>query len=172
LQKFFGEQYTRAAVQRMLPNPSVSNFPAPPFSWSDVARVCRRVCVLRERGLNEEAERLRAGELMEMVATVRTPGDNDTDVTERLNHLFATEAERVANAAVLAELLLPQISARLNAVTTPTAASKTPTAAVGVPARAEKPAQRSGSIADFIDDMIAQDKPTDRSGPGAQRRAS
>ena len=61
-----------------------------------MARACRRVCVLRERGQNEEAERMRAEEVMSMVATLRGPTDSDAAVTDRLNSLFATEAERVA----------------------------------------------------------------------------
>lgn len=148
------------------------------MAWSDIARVCRRVCVLRERGQIEEAERLRAGELMEKVAIARSPAETDTAVTERLNAIFAAETERVANASVLAELLAPLLTgqvfspeaARAIETTTKPAPIAAPVASSGV---VEKPAPpRAGSIADFIDEMIAQEKPPVRSTEAGQRRAS
>ena len=135
--------------------------------------------MLRERGHNEEAERLRAGELMAMLATVRAPDESDATVTERLNALFAVEAERVANAAVLAEILVPMISEQLRpAISTGVAAPGVPQPGVPVAPLtsvtvAPRPAApRPASIADFIDDMIAQESPPDRPGQGTQRRAS
>ena len=134
--------------------------------------MCRRVCVLRERGQNEVAERLRAGELMTMLAAVRTPGDSDAATTERLNAIFATEAERVANAAVVAEILVPMITEQLRPLMGSTVASSAIPTPVVVPP-VPKPSQpRPASIADFIDDMIAQERPPDRPGQGSQRRAS
>jgi hypothetical protein len=131
------------------------------------------VCVLRERGHNEAAERLRADELMPLLAAVRLPTDDDAAITERLNSLFATEGERVANAAVLAEMVGPMIADQLRPLATvqAPAAASAPVVASLIPAA--KPAQlRPASIADFIDDMIAQEKPPERPGQGAQRRAS
>jgi hypothetical protein len=135
--------------------------------------VCRRVCILRERGQNEEAERLRAGELMTMLAAIRAPDDSDATITDRLNALFATEAERVANAAVLAEILVPMIAEQLRPLTASSAAAnEIPAPSVVAPAPSKPVQPRPASIADFIDDMIAQERPLDRPGPGAQRRAS
>jgi hypothetical protein len=134
------------------------------------------VCVLRERGQPEAAERLRAGELMTMLASVRAPADSDAAIAERLNAIFATEAERVANASVLCELLLPALTEKFQLQANPPAPATamepvlatTPSAPF-----AEKPAApRAGSIADFIDEMIAQEKPPARSGGITQRRAS
>ena len=151
----------------------MSNFPAPAVSWSDVALVCRRVCLLRERGQNEVAERLRAGELMTVLAAIRTPGDSDAGITERLNAIFAAEAERVANAAVLAEILVPMLTEQLRPLgVAPVASSTSVPAPVVSPPVAKPPQPRPASIADFIDDMIAQEKPPDRPGQGTQRRAS
>jgi hypothetical protein len=136
------------------------------------------VCVLRERGQPEEAERLRAGELMTMLASVRTPTESDAAISERLNAIFAAESERVANAAVLCELLLPLLSEKASL---PAKTSAPPVAVAIEPALAaapsepipEKPAApRAASIADFIDEMIAQEKPPPRSGGNTQRRAS
>lgn len=106
---------------------------------------------------------------MTMLAAVRTPADTDAGITERLNALFATEAERVANAAVLAEMLVPLLSDQLGRMIAPpvttSAIAPAPTATV-TPA---KPAKRPVSVADFIDDMLAQERPPPAA---AQRRAS
>jgi hypothetical protein len=135
--------------------------------------MCRRVCVLRERGHPDDAERLRAGELMAMVAAIRTPAESDAAVSERLNAIFAQEAERVANAAVLAELLAPSLLEKLQPQpgAEPNTTRASPSIAPPLPVE-KTVAPRAGSIADFIDEMIAQEKPPARPGPGAQRRAS
>lgn len=155
----------------MLPNPSVSNFPAQPSSWSDLARVCRRVCVLRERGFAADAERLRIGELAEMVAALRGSSDTDEAIEQRLAATFAVEAERVANAAVLAELLAPLLTDARGVSGGPAAPGVD--SASPLPASIPKPAPRAGplDLADFIDDMIAQERPSSRT-PATQRRAS
>jgi len=159
-----------AAVLPMLLTLPVSNFPAPTVSWSDVARVCRRVCVLRERGLPDEAENLRAGALIELLAAVRAPADTDASVMERLEATFAVEAERVANAAVLAELLVPLLS-EVRTPALPPGLRPVPPAEVARPTKPVTP-RTAASIADFIDEMIAQENPPNHSGGGAQRRAS
>ena len=116
---------------------------------------------------------------MAMLASVRAPTDSDAAVAERLNAIFAAEAERVANAAVLCELLAPvlaekfHLQARAPAPAVAAAAVEPALAAVPAAPIAEKPAApRAESIADFIDEMIAQEKPPPRSGGNTQRRAS
>lgn len=112
---------------------------------------------------------------MAMVAAVRTPSDTDAAVTERLNAMFATEAERVANAAVLAELLVPSLLEKLQPQLRHATVLEVPPAplSVNLPAPVEKPpAPRAASIADFIDEMIAQEKPPARPSSGSERRAS
>ena len=128
--------------------------------------------MLRERGQSEVAERLRAGELMTLLAAIRTPGDSDAAITERLNAVFAAEAERVANAAVLAEILVPMLTEQLRPLGASSAAPTPVPTPVAAPPVAKPKQPRPASIADFIDDMIAQEKPPDRPGQGAQRRAS
>jgi hypothetical protein len=140
------------------------------ISWSDVARVCRRVCILRERGQHEEAERLRAGSLLDMVSKLRTSIDSETTVTERLDAIFAVEVERVANAAALAEILVPLLAEQLRPLAGAPSLAPTPVPEISRPAKPAAP-RTPASIADFIDDMIAQESPPDRPG-GAQRRAS
>lgn len=172
LRNFFAEHWQNGFVEPVLPNPSVSNFPAQAPSWSDLARVCRRVCVLRERGLAADAERVRAGELAEILAALRTPDDTEEAIAQRLAATFAVEAERVANAAVLAELLAPLIAEHARPAAEPLG-QRTDSAS---PLPGPKPVARTGplDLADFIDDMIAQERPPpSRAGPAAtQRRAS
>ena len=128
--------------------------------------------MLRERGQSDVAERLRSGELMTLLATIRTPGDSDAAITERLNAIFAAEAERVANAAVLAEILVPMLTEQLRPLGASSIAPTPVPAPVVAPPVAKPRQPRPASIADFIDDMIAQEKPPDRPGQGSQRRAS
>ena len=116
---------------------------------------------------------------MTMVASVRAPTDSDAAIAERLNAIFAAESERVANAAVLCELLLPVLAEKFHLQAkppTPLVAAVTLEPAPASPPSepiAEKPAApRAASIADFIDEMIAQEKPPPRSGGNTQRRAS
>lgn len=134
--------------------------------------------MLRERGQGEDAERVRADELMPLVAALRTPDDSEAAITEKLNALFAIEAERVANAAVLADLLVPMLAEQLRPHATPLAVGTPVASRAGampatnsVPSAKPTPA-RGGSIADFIDDMIAQESPPPRPGHDSQRRAS
>ena len=156
----------------MLPTALVSNSPAPVPEWSDVARECRRVCVLRERGRNDEAEQVRQGFLADLVSAARAPTDTDADVAARLETLFARETERVANAAVLAELLLPVLLENLRAVVATASAASVVKPAAPILPRTSTPPTAAISIADFIDAMIARENSVDSSNPNARRRAS
>src|SRR5436189_74039 len=107
------------------------------------------MCILHEQGNDAEAERLRTTALTAALARAKTNEESDSLLTARLDALFAVERERVANAAVLAELLAPLLGERSAVVVPfPSAAVKAST-----PARA-----RAASIADFIDEMIAQER--------------
>ncbi|MEO5957920.1 MAG: hypothetical protein ABIZ49_12400 [Opitutaceae bacterium] len=160
----------------MLINPSVPYSTAESTLWSDVARLCRRICTLRERGQMEEAESLRVGPLAEMLAPYRIETKSDAETTRRLELIYAAEAERIANAAVLASLLAPLLNDHLQALVTALSHAAPVSSLASHPAsvapRAEKkspPARRPavGSIADFIDEMIAQERPPTRPGSAA-----
>lgn len=152
-------------------DPSVPRFPAQPISWSEIARICRRICLLRECHQPDAAEELRRGALAEAIAAIRTTSAPDAALEQKLEATFAAESERVANAAVLAELLAPLI------------AQQQPASEPGRPARIHEPAGETpalpvpppargdpADIAHFIDEMIAQEQPTPRG--GSTRRAS
>lgn len=156
-------------------NPHPSQFPAQPVAWSEIARLCRRICLLRECGQPAEAEHVRQGALQEALATLTAAGTDADFVAHQLESIFAAEAERVANAAVLAELLRPMLGAQLNGSngstvddSTPRATSATPFAPAPVAARAEPSRSAPGDIASFIDDMLAQER-TPPHAPGNRR---
>jgi hypothetical protein len=159
-------------------DPSVPRFPAQPISWSEVARLCRRICLLRECNQAAAAEDLRRGPLAEALGAIRTTADSDEAIQQKLDAIFAAEAERVANAAVLAELLAPLIGQKtqshdpFGSVAAGVALeAAAPPAIAPPPAPAPAPQRRDpADIAHFIDEMIAQDRPPSR--PPPARRAS
>jgi len=124
--------------------------------------------VLRERGRSEEAEQLRASSLEQLLSDRRSEGEPDATIDDHLAAILVTEQERVANAAVLAELLLPILSEHLRS-----SAPLAKIAAVAAPPARPPAAPRvpSTGIADFIDEMIAQER-ADGSDPASHRRAS
>lgn len=134
-----------------------------------MARLCRRICVLRERGDAVEAARLESEPLAELIASLHAAGESEAAVQQRVAALFAVEEERVADAAVLAELLLPALQGRM-AITSQEPArnhiSDTPRPAfVAAVPPAPVPRKRSTDIATFIDEMLEQED-------AATRRAS
>lgn len=136
----------------------MSNVAAPDIPWSQIALICRRVCVLRERGLHVEADELQAGALADAVAAVQASGVAPEACEARVEKIFIHESDRVATAAVVAELLLPALLERLKAPA-PSMSAPTPLPArSAVPRVVMTPPPRCGgaSIADFIDAMIAQ----------------
>jgi hypothetical protein len=163
-------------------NPTVPCFNFQPDSWTDVARLCRRICLLRECGRNDEAEHVRHSALAEAIAARRSAGDSEAMIEQRLDAMFAVEAERVANAAVLAELLAPLLGGRqfhsqdpftaLAGAPEPVA-RKVPTPPVPLhvaPLEAPAPRADASDISHFIDAMIAQERSPSRDGD--VRRAS
>lgn len=141
-----------------------------------MARLVRRVCVLRERGEVDAAENLRNGALASLIEFLHTSGDDPASIDQRIEVIYVTEQERVANASALAELLLPLLTdsapvfgaSAESAPSVTTMPSPPPTAPIAPP---DKPARRPGDIADFLDDMIAQERAEDAD-PSSRRRAS
>ena len=160
---------------RLLLNRSASNFPPPSATWNDVARLVRRVCVLRERGETDEAENLHNGALASLLASLRQTSDDPASVEQRIEAIYVIEQERVANASALAELLLPLLtdSAPLFGALSepPMTAMPSPPPTAAYEAEPAKPARRPGDIADFLDDMIAQER-AEETPPASRRRAS
>jgi len=121
--------------------------------WIEVGRVYRRICFLRFEGMASEAQAIEDTEFAEAAAKARRASGSEFEADSVLNALLADERERVAEAVAFAEVLVPMRSRSLPGLA-PSAAA--PPAA---PRRARMPAHdASRGIADFIDDMLAQER--------------
>ncbi len=117
----------------------------------ECAAVCRRICLLRQRGDAEAAEQLEESELPRLRAEL---GE------ERLHALLVAEEERVANASALAEILLPLLreTHAASAVPPPLTVIHSNTAPIVQVRRPARGTSEPRGIADFIDEMIAQER--------------
>ena len=144
--------------------------------------LCRRICLLRVRGRSVEANQLQSAELSRTVTELRTRFGPDSLSEEQVRTIFSRERERVADAAVLAELLgafMPPptsvvAAADLEERTTAFAASA-PTPPRQPPAERESPDSGSAppppaqapAIADLLDEMLSQDSQRARRSRGS-----
>ncbi|MEO7599762.1 MAG: hypothetical protein ABIV50_12565 [Opitutus sp.] len=147
--------------------PSPLHFLSDTSQWDDVRRIYRRVCVLRATGKADEATQLEADDLARALAVARIASTNNEDEIG----IMVSEAERVSNAVVLAELLAPMLAEYLRVHAPQEAAAKSVVASAAVekakvvPALAPRPIpDKPPSIADFIDGMLSQEAPL-RSSP-------
>jgi hypothetical protein len=123
--------------------------------WIKVGRVYRRICFLRSEGLGAEARRIEDTELADAVAEARGASGAQADADTRLRAFYAEEEERVAEAIALVEVLVPSLSERLSAL----APARGGEAAVAVPKTPRRgTAGEEHGIADFIDEMLAQER--------------
>jgi hypothetical protein len=123
-------------------------------SWIKVGKVHRRLCFLRSEGREEEARQLEGRELAEAILEARKSTESDAEADALLAELFAEGEERVADAVAFAEVLVPMLAHEMRLPST------------GMAGAAERPrhrkpdAEKPGEpreIADFIDDMLAQE---------------
>jgi hypothetical protein len=122
--------------------------------WLKVGRIYRRVCFLRSQGQGPEARRVEETELA--AAAAETVGDSTPlEAGDRLQAFYSEERERVAEAIALVEVLVPTLSLQLSTA----APARLPAAPARAPLGAWRadPAKEHG-IADFIDEMLAQDR--------------
>jgi hypothetical protein len=132
--------------------------------------------LLRARGGDAAAEVLRTGQLEDALAAFRTTGVSEAEIATRLETILAAEEDRVANAIILADVLAPilaeQLGSRMESLAT-AAAHTPPTAKAGAalpPSKRNDTPLPPAGIADFIDQMIALERPAPQ--PPPQRRAS
>jgi hypothetical protein len=121
--------------------------------WIEVGRIFRRICFLRTEGLSTEAERLEESEFAQAVAKARADAASEFEAESTLQAILTEEKERVADAIAFAEIIVPKLAERLASQSGPVRAA----AHVVKKPRAEAPAA-SRDIADFIDEMISQDR--------------
>jgi hypothetical protein len=123
--------------------------------WIEVGRVYRRICFLRSEGLAVDAQHVEETEFAQATARARESSVSEFEADSILKSLLAEEEERVAEAVAFAEVLVPMLSKRLSGL------APLPPAAPAL-RRPRVPAHdETRGIADFIDDMLAQE----RSGP-------
>jgi hypothetical protein len=121
--------------------------------WIKVGRLYRRIFFLRSEGHAEQARRIEDTELAEATALARRHAGSEIEAESILQQLIADEKERVADAIAFAEVLVPMLADRLGGP----AARPAPSAAA--PARPRlAPAVEPRGIADFIDDMLTQER--------------
>jgi hypothetical protein len=161
--------------------PPFSSSSLPPPLLREVQVLYRRVCVLRASGKSVEADALEAGKLAPALAKVRESSSGNDAIEKQLEALFAHESDRVDTAHALAELLLPMLTAaeetapfrRSRFGTAPgfetprEAAAATPyDGATDIPPPASNSGPMLPGIADFIDEMLVQER-----APNARRPA-
>jgi hypothetical protein len=119
----------------------------------EVGRVFRRICFLRAEGLSAEASRVEETEFTEAAARARQGSESEFEAESILQAILTDEKERVCDAIAFAEILVPILAERLASTLGPVraAAHVVKKAQVRAPAAAR-------DIADFIDDMLRQDK--------------
>jgi|HubBroStandDraft_1064217.scaffolds.fasta_scaffold57198_4 hypothetical protein len=110
------------------------------------------MCFLRFEGMESEAQVVEETEFAEAAARARRSAASDFEADSLLSALLADERERVAGAVAFAEVLVPLLSRGLPGLSPP-AAAPAATRRARMPARDE-----SRGIADFIDDMLAQER--------------
>jgi hypothetical protein len=115
-----------------------------------MGRIYRRVCFLRSEGRAIDAKRLEETELAEAEAQVLGAAGPQAD--SEMRSFLAEESERAADAIAFVEILLPELSERIAALKP---ASPAAPAAPRSPGAAAPKKERG--IADFIDEMLAQD---------------
>ncbi len=126
--------------------------------WIKVGKIYRRICFLRSEGLALEAQQLEESELAEATAQARRFAGSAFEAESILQRLLAEEKERVADAIAFAEIIVPLLAERLGALAPRPAVRELPAAR---PSRREAPVEPRG-IADFIDDMLTQERRVQR----------
>ena len=134
------------------------SFPEPSH-WDDVRRIYRRICVLRATGKIDDAAELEHGEFAHAVSVARIAAVAGEDEAA----ILSAEAERVANAGILAELLAPLLAEHLRTDPRLTASRAPISATVPIEKPKPVPAVRPSapvipSITDLIDGMLAQER--------------
>ena len=133
--------------------------------WTHLAPLCRRICVLRAQGLAAAADELHLSEFAPALAALRNQSGHAVLIDdERVRLLQAIEQERVANAMLMAELIKSLVAATGGtALAGPTPLVSASVAATPAPATTPRraPPPESLSIADLLDDMLAQSQHRD-----------
>ncbi len=120
-----------------------------------MGRVFRRICFLRTEGSVAEAQFIEQNEFSRLVEEARGSCKSPAEADLILEALLRREEARVSDAVAFAEVLVPLLAkqlSRLGPASRPAASS--------APAPRPRQAGRDDNrgIADFIDDMLAQER--------------
>ena len=134
--------------------------------WKEVVLLYRRICLLRATSNEREAAELERTELNEAIATLHSheASGEEKDTAARLNTIFAAEEERMANASVLASLLVPLLRDALAPVlgsergVNPTRKSPPMVSPPREPGDPRAAVASPLGVADFIEGMLVQDR--------------
>jgi hypothetical protein len=104
--------------------------------------------------MTREAQVIEETEFAEAAAKARGTYASESEADSLMKTLLAEEEVRVAEAVAIAEVLVPMLAKRLSALVPAARGAPTP-----FPAREKKPGHdENRGIADFIDDMLAQER--------------
>ena len=137
-----------------------------------IARLVRRICLLREQGDAAGAAKLEGNELAPAVRDIRLAEGLESLPEGELQTMFLNEERRVADAMILAELLIPPLIASIP-LANGAGHRPIPPSGRATPAAfplATDPAAGSPAIPDLLDAMLAADAAARRQLPN--RRAS
>ncbi len=112
---------------------------------------------MRSEGLRDEAQRIEEGEFAEAAARARDASASGEEADALLQTLQSEEKERVAGAVAFAEVLVPMLATRLPHAAIPHSHAQAPERR-----KPRAPAGEARGIADFIDDMLEQDRSSQR----------
>lgn len=150
----------------------IMNFPfqAPSpatVSVAEITRLIRRICLLREQNNMLAAEQLEQNEFAAALRDLLRVHGPELLTERELLEIFRVEEKRVADAAVLAELITPQIARALASVPLSLPPARLGATAVGardtaIPFSRAAVAGTSPMIADLLDAMLATERPANR----------
>lgn len=153
-------------------NPSSSNPPPTAAALlAGIARIVRRICLLRELGESAQAVRLQENDLAGAVRDLRLAHGPEMLPENELHGIFAAEEQRVAEAVILSELLLPRLVESWLAVSPPRAAGPARSAAVSPVVRPAPVPAGPPAIPDLLDAMLAAERPGRRPAPATNRES-
>lgn len=121
--------------------------------WIRAGRAYRQACLLKLEGRDEEARRVLDGEFGRAEAEALAACRGEPDAETGFRAFIAAEAERMAHAVALAEVLAPELAARLGWAGGARVGPAVATAR-------QRPAEPRGehAIADYIEQMLAQER--------------
>ena len=131
----------------------------------------RQICLLREQGDAVQAAQLQENDLAAAVRDLRLAQGAAALPEAELQAMFATEEQRVADAVILSELLLPRLVGKGPALSGP-AHSGTRRAGQESPVVAAKaPAAGPPAIPDLLDAMLAAERTGRRQSTASSRES-